>query len=191
MLTLKTKCLIAYCHTILTDAEAATVQGEGVSITKDKDSQNFMRESGFKIIAYCEQFGATRDELSKLSHSTNPIFLLAREYYRLQITLYQKYISEEKGRHVPILYAGLMFQLLHKNKIVGLNLDYDKLISDIEQSTMLETKEIKSRFRDKTIIERVEINKYHNGVREILEQTMKFKIVKKSKKIVKTNKRRK
>lgn len=191
MLTLKTKCLLAYCHTILVESEELTKQDKGIAIIDDEETREFTRECGFKIIDFCESHGATKKELEKLGPRRTDMLILAKAYYGLQIQLYLKYISEVDGRHIPILYAGLMFQLLQKNGIVSLDIDYEKLIDAIELSDKLETQETVSKISGKTITQRTEVNKYHNAVREILEQTMQFKVVKKVRAKRKQNKKQK
>ncbi len=176
MLTLKTKCLIAYCHTLLTEAEELTEQGKGECIVKDDNSQQFMRECGASIINFCESTGSTKKDLSDLSKSRSPLFIQAKSYYGLQIRDYQIFISEVGGRHIPILYAGLMFQTLKTAGVIGLDMDYGKLISDIEVSDVLETTQKKSRFNDKMITERTEVRKYRTGVESIISNVMNLKI---------------
>lgn len=183
MLTLKTKCMIAYCHRLLHDSEELLQEGKGVAVIDDEETREFTRDCGMKIMKYCESKGATHDMLGDLSKKSLSLWNLARAYYGLQIDLYQKYISAVKGRHVPILYAAIMFQLLHKNGTICLDIDYDKLLSVLEVSDKLEVSRTESRFgRWRMITSRVEVNKYHTGVREILEQTMSFKTKRKSKK---------
>jgi hypothetical protein len=181
MLTQKIKSIISYCHTVLVESEELIGDGDGIAIIDDEETREFTRECGFKIIDYCEAHGATRDDLEKLSLKRIDIFALSKAYYGLQIKLYLKYIAKVNDRHIPILYAGLMFQLLKESGIVSLDLDYDRLITEIELSDKLETTEVISSLSGKSITQRTEINKYHNGVREILLQTMDFKRVKKAK----------
>ncbi len=187
MLTLKAKCLIAYCHTILTESETLTTEGKGIAIVEDKGTQNFLRSSGFAIIQYCERVGATYRDLSNLSNSRSPLFMMAREYYGIQTKLYQKYIAPIEGRHIPILYATIMFQMLRSSGVVGLSIDYDKLLSCLEESNILEKKEITSRFSDRIIIENTEVKKYLDGVRLIIDVVMKMKM--KTKRVSKSKKK--
>jgi len=182
MLTLKTKCIIAYCHKLLYDAEQLAQNGEGIAILDDEETRDFTRECGAEIMQYCEKHGATHEMLGELCRKSVSLWELAKVYYKIQIDLYQKYISEVKGRHVPILYSCLMFQLLYKNGIISLDIDYDKLLSALEVSDKLEASQKKSNITKQIYQERTEVKKYHNGVREILEQTMAFKTKRKSKK---------
>ena len=181
--------MIAYCHTLLIEAESLRAEGKGIAILDDEDTRQFSRDCGIKIIDFCECNGATKDQLGRFCTKGFNTLGLLREYYGLQIKLYLKYVSEVNGRHIPILYAGLLFQLLEKNGFISLGLDYERLISEIEKSSMLETNTRKSRFGDSEIVEKKEVNKYHNAVRLILEKTMIFKVVKPNKKKMSRGKR--
>ncbi len=179
MLTQKTKCLLAYCHTILVDAEELTVQGKGISIVKSSESRQNMRMQGATMVLYCESVGATREHLGSLRGA---LLVQAQHYYGLIIRDYQKHISTVGGRHVPILFATIMFQTFQDAGMLKLDINYKILMNDIERSDMLETNDIISRISGKTVLEKTEVKKYYIGVKHIIDNVMSAKVKFKRKK---------
>jgi hypothetical protein len=191
MLTLKTKSLLAYTHTLLINGEELTNEGKGTSIVNDDESKQLMRESGYKIIDYCESIGATREALGRLRMFNKTMYTQAWTYYQTCINKYTSHIAAIGDNHIPILYCVLMLQDLKAKGYIGLELDYDNLLSAIERSDLLKGVEVQSRFSDKMIIERPEIKKYSVCVLDTVEVVMGLKIVKSGNKKKKNSKRRK
>lgn len=173
LLTIKTKALLTHCHTLLTDAEAKTQNGEGVAIV-DEDSEQILRDGGAAIVEYCERNGCTKQYLSAFSLKHRSLFKKSKEYYGICINNYKKHIAEIGGKHIPILYAALMVQELKANRLVGLDIDYDQLIDKIKDSKHLQGAARPSKLvKDKFVVDLTKFREYNECVNNAILKVMK------------------
>jgi hypothetical protein len=127
ILTIKTKCLLAYCYELLTDAKEQTEQGKGNSIFDTDSDVEFIKECGELMCDYAYKNGATKNYLELMSKKHYSLFLKSKTYYDIVIKNYVKHITEVGAGHIPILYSIFMFQELKANGLIGLQLDYYRL----------------------------------------------------------------
>jgi len=178
IIKLKTRCILAYCHSMLLESEMLLQEGKGIVIIDNEVDKNKVRDLGLKFIEFCELNSCTKDYLE----SKIPYLLAssAKRYYGDVIRTYGKYF---KDRHIPLLFAIILFQRLSVDKVV--NIDIFLLQENIDiflKSQKLEHKEIKSLFnKDKTRAVNVEVLKYFDCVEDMLSSLKKKRKAKKRK----------
>lgn len=186
ILTLKTKCLLAYCYELLTQAETDTEQGKGNAIFHENNNAEFLRECGFKMVDYCVKNGATKNYLELLSRKHYDLYLLSKAYYGIIIKKYCEHIADVNESHIPILFAILMFQELKVNGLIGLDIDYNKMIDIVYKTDYFKGEQKVSKYDNKTIVyDRSEINKYAKCIQDTVSSVIKHKVASSKKKIKK------
>ena len=178
IIKIKTKCILAYCHSILQESEMLMQKGEGIIVIEDKKDREKVRELGFVFLKFCEDNNCTKDYLeSKVAYS---ISNSVKAYYSEVIRIYSKYF---KTNHIPLLFAIILFQRLSIDKII--NLDIDLLQENIKiflKSQKLEHKEFTSLVnREKKRIVNVEAMRYFDCVEDMLSSVKKKQKSKKRK----------
>lgn len=176
ILTLKTKCLLAYCYELLTQAESDTEQQKGDTIFENNKNAEYLRECGFKMVDYCVKNGATKNFLELLSRKHYALYVQSKSYYGIVIKKYCEHIADVNESHIPILYAILMFQELKACGLIGLDVDYNKMIEIIYMTDYFKGQQKVSKYDNKTIVhDRSEINKYANCIQDTVSSVIKFK----------------
>ena len=178
IIKLKTRCVLSYCHCILTESEMLMQKGEGIIIIDNEEDRQKVRNIGLKFIEFCELNNCTKDYLeSKIPYSLSSS---AKCYYGDVIRTYAKYFND---RHIPLLFAIILFQRLSIDKVIELDIDVlQDNISIFLKSQKLEHKDIKSMLsRDKTRTVNIEVLRYFDCVEDMLSSLKKKRKAKKRK----------
>lgn len=170
--SLKNRTILAYAHNMMLDGEEQKEQGKGTIIIDDEVKREYSISQGKKLIKYCEDNGCTRDSIEKLALLNHGMLLRAKKYYGKIIKLYTEVFKE---RHIPLLFATIVFQKLENQGYLKMDIDYVKLFNTINESDYLEKETKKSVFSGKEIVVNKESNTYSQCVENIFVEVYKIK----------------
>jgi len=162
ILHLNTRCLLSYCHRILIEAEKLLQDGIGKVVIDNANDRENVREIGLSFIKFCEDNNCTREFLE--TKIIPAYFINAKKHYGNIIRVYNKFFD---GRHIPLLFAIIVFQRLSVEKTI--NFDISELQNSIKifmKSNHLGKDEIKS-FMGGTRIKNTEVILYQDCVDSI------------------------
>lgn len=169
---LKNRTILAYVHNMLIDAEDQKNQGKGKIIIEDETKRDYSLEQGFKFIKYCKLNGCTVDSLEKLSFVNINMLKRAKKYYGKSVDIYS---DAFENRHIPLLFATIVFEKLEQQGYLELDVDYKKLFDTIKESNHLEREKRLSKYSNKEIVVDAEVNTYNKCVDELFTKVYAVK----------------
>jgi len=169
---LKNRTILAYVHNMLIDAEQQRKDGKGTIVIDNDFKKEYALSKGLELTKYCEDNNCTVDSIEKLSFVNHNMLLRAKKYYTKIIDIYTKTFS---NRHIPLLFAIVVFQKLEQQKYLTLDIDYEYIFNGICESDHLKKETKASKFRDKDVTVDIEVNIYNECVDEMFKKVYAIK----------------
>ena len=177
---LKIRVILSYVHTLLDEADNLTKEGKGTSIIDSEDDKKYFLENGTILKKYCEDNGCTKKHIEKLNFIQQNMFQRATRYYNETIKVYH---TTFKDRHIPLLFAILVFERLQGQGYLKVDCDYTNLLKIMKESDHLTKEERPSKFtKDKIATVHTEIVSYDKCMDLLFNKIYAMKMSIKSKK---------
>jgi hypothetical protein len=190
MIPIKTKCILAFCHAQLIEAERQDAENKGFEIIKDLEQKQIIKKASEEIIRYCKKVGAVKEIFESYYKANRKLYAVYFAHYEQTIFTYKKYIVANNIDAIPVVYVFYMMTELQKLRMTAIDIDFTTLLEIIEKCDYLQGEFKESRFANGPMIrDRTIINTYSKCVFETIKEVLSSNIVKEIRKIKKARKK--